>query len=625
MGGNLGYNNFVYAMATEKFILSTPNPAEERLKALRELFPEAFKEGRLDLETLKLLLGEEVEAGRERYGLSWAGKAEAIRAAQIPSSGTLRPKRDQSVDFDTTENVIIEGDNLEVLKLIQKAYHGKVKLIYIDPPYNTGNDFIYQDDFRQGLREYLRQTGRLSDEGIPLSTDKKGSGRFHSRWLTMMYPRLQLARSLLREDGAIFISIDDNEVHSLRMLMDEIFGEENFIATIIWQKVFAPKNSAEHFSVDHDYIVVYAKNADKWRPELLPRTEEANARYANPDNDPRGPWTPGDLTARNYYAEGQYEVVAPGGKVHRPSIGNYWRISKEKFDALDKDGRIWWGNDKNSMPRLKRFLSEVKQGMVPRTLWTYEEVGHTQEAKQELVALVPYQETDNVLDTVKPTRLLQRILQIATRAKENDLVLDFFAGSGTTGQAVLAQNAEDGGNRRFILVQFPEPLPKPEPMLKTIADVTRTRVRNAEIKLREQKNVPSSGFRAFSLDTSNFKSWDSEAEDIQGQLEGLVDNLVEGRSQEDVLFELLLKAGLPLSSRIEEKEIEGQKVYSVVEGQMLVCLERPIRAETLRAMMNLEPKPGQVVCLDVAFLGNDALKTNIVLEMRDRGIRFRTV
>lgn len=367
---------------SEKIDLRSKDILAERLDTLRDLLPEAFREGIIDFEALKQALGEEVDLGRERYGLTWAGKSEAIKNIQTPSVGTLVPVSEESVNFDTTENLIIEGDNLEVLKLLQKSYHGKVKMIYIDPPYNTGNEFIYPDNFREGLEDYLRYSGQMNGDGIKLTTNTETDGRYHSKWLNMMYPRLFLARNLLREDGVIFVSIDDHEVHNLRLLMNEIFGEENFISTIIWQKVYSPKNTARHFSEDHDYIVVYARNGDLWRPNLLPRTEEANSRYDNPDNDPRGPWKPGDLTARNYYSEGQYEVVSPGGKKFKPSIGRYWLVKYDKFLELDRDDRIWWGPRGDNMPALKRFLSEVKQGIVPQTLWKYKEVGHTQEAKK---------------------------------------------------------------------------------------------------------------------------------------------------------------------------------------------------------------------------------------------------
>lgn len=478
-----------------------------------------------------------------------------------------------------------------------------------------------------------------------------------------MYPRLYLARNLLREDGVIFISIDDGELENLRKLCNEVFGEENFIASIIWQKIFSPKNTARHFSEDHDYVILYARNAEIWRPTLLPRTEEANARYENPDNDPRGPWTSGDIAARNYYSEGQYEVTAPGGSKYRPPTGTYWRVKQEKFEELDADNRIWWGPDKNNMPRLKRFLSEVKQGIVPQTLWAYQEVGHTQEAKKELLEFVAFEHTDNVLDTVKPTRLIRRMLQIATSPGTSDLVLDFFAGSGSTGHSALVQNMEDGGNRKFVLVQLPEVLSKPESALKTIADICKERVRRVIRKLNEEdeqasqsrrsrasgnpelfvtdtldsrmrgndkeSNQPQDrGFKVFKLAESNFTPWDAEApkdaESLAKQLELHVHHIRDGRTEQDILLELLLKSGFPLTTPVQTLTLEGKQVHSVADGAMLICLERELTLDLIRAMA--DKKPERVVCLDAGFAGNDQLKANAVQIFKTKGVTsFKTV
>ena len=341
-------------MRIEKITADSPEArsadvVQENLGRLRELFPEAFKEGGVDFEVLRQLLGDEVDDGEEKFGLNWHGKKRARKLALTPSTGTLRPVPEDSVDWDTTQNLLIEGDNLEVLKLI-----------YIDPPYNTGKDFVYPDNFHDSIQNYLELTGQVED-GRKVSSNTEASGRFHTDWLNMMYPRLRLARNLLEKDGVIFVSIADHEVHNLRAIMDEIFGEENFIAAVIWQKVFSPKNSARHFSEDHDYVIVYARDAETWRPFLLPRTAEMESRYSNPDDDPRGPWTSGDMSARNYYGEGTYGVVSPSGRaIDGPPPGTYWRVSKRRFEELDQDGRIWWGEDGANVPRLKRFLSEVQ-------------------------------------------------------------------------------------------------------------------------------------------------------------------------------------------------------------------------------------------------------------------------
>lgn len=357
--------------------------------------------------------------------------------------------------------------------LLCKVYAGQVKMIYIDPPYNIGNDFIYPDDFSDPLGRYLQLTGQADEAGNLLTSNPETSGRYHATWLSVTYRRLFLARQLLREDGVIFVSIDDHEVHNLRLLMNEIFGEENSVAAFIWQKIFAPKNTAKHVSEDHDYLLLYARSSADWLPVLLPRTAEADARYANPDDDPRGPWTSGHLTARNYYGLGKYAVTSPSGRAFEPAMGMVWRVSEEKFKSLDGEGRIWWGSEGNSMPRLKRYLAGVKSGIVPQSLLLHKAVGHTQEAKNELLSLVAFTETDNVLDTVKPSRLVRRLLQIATDVDGRGLVLDFFSGGGVTAHAVLAQNHDDGGNRRFVSVQLPEPLPSPQSSLATIADIAQ--------------------------------------------------------------------------------------------------------------------------------------------------------
>ena len=377
--------------------------------------------------------------------LNWIGKEAVVKHHKEVPFRLLEPVPELSCGDSGSGNLIVQGDNLHALKALLPRYAGQVKCIYIDPPYNTGNEgWVYNDNVNSPeIRKWLGEV--VGKEGETLDR--------HDRWLCMMYPRLVLLKQFLREDGAIFISIDDNEVATLRLLMDEIFGAKNFVATVLWQKVFAPKNSARHLSEDHDYIVVYSVSADRWRPNLVPRAEDATARYKNPDKDPRGVWTSGDLQARNYYGDGTYSVTCPSGRVIAgPGRGMYWRVSKEKFTELDRDRRIWWGEDGNNMPRLKRFLSDVKDGVVPQTMWFHKEVGHTQEAKKELLELVEFASSDDVFITPKPTRLIQRILQIAT--DRDSIVLDSFAGSGTTGHAVLKQNAEDGGSRRFIQVEM---------------------------------------------------------------------------------------------------------------------------------------------------------------------------
>ncbi|HKQ48600.1 MAG TPA: site-specific DNA-methyltransferase [Phycisphaerae bacterium] len=622
----------------EKLDLRSHDIAGEKIAELLRLFPEVRTEGgKLDFERLKLALGQSVDVGKERYGMNWPGKADCFKTIQTPSVAALRPCPEESVNFETSENLIIEGDNLEVLKLLQKSYLGKVKMIYIDPPYNTGNDFIYPDDFSESLRTYLEFTGQVDTEGRKFGTNSDTDGRFHSKWMNMMYPRLYLARNLLRDDGAIFISIADQEYDNLRKLCNEVFGEENFLATVIWQKMFSPKNTAAYFSEDHDYIVVYARSKDSWEPSLLPRSEEIKARYMNPDNDPRGPWLSGALQARNYYSKGEYEVVSPTGKKFSNPKGTYWRFSRERFDELNRDKRIWWGESGDNVPRLKRFLTEVKEGVVPQTLWDYKLVGHTQEAKEELLSLVKFEHSENVLNSVKPSRLLRQAIKIATSTSEPDIVLDFFAGSGPTGQAVIEQNREDGGNRQFILVQLPEPLPTPEPTLKTIADMCKERVQRVIKKVSDENagrlamdagTKPDLGFRIFKLAESSFTEWDArvqhEAEALQEQLELHVEHIRDGRTGDDILYELLLKSGFPLTTPVEKKAIAGKSVYIVAGGALIICLEQALTLELIRAIA--DAKPERVVCLDAGFAGNDQLKANAVQTFKTKGVTsFKTV
>lgn len=602
----------------------------ENVEQLKALFPEAVVEGKIDFAVLKQLLGGVVEEREEKYGLNWHGKRRARQLALTPSTGTLRPCPEESVDWATTQNLMIEGDNLEVLKLLQKSYAGKVKLIYIDPPYNTGKDFVYPDNFQDNIKNYLELTGQVAG-GQKLTSNTEASGRYHTDWLNMMYPRLKLARNLIRENGVIFISCDDNEVQNLRALMDNVFGGENFITTVIWQKVYSPKNSARHFSEDHDYLLVYAKNAEIWTPFLLPRTEAMEARYINPDNDQRGPWKPGDLSARNYYGEGTYTITCPSGRViEGPPPGTYWRVSKVKFDELNKDNRIWWGEDGNNVPAIKRFLSEVKAGRVPQTLWTYQEVGHTQESKKELIALVDFPNSEVVFDTPKPTRLIRRILQLATTTDDNDIVVDFFAGTGSTMDAIFRENGTNGGNRRCILVQLPEPISDKTGSLQTIADITKERLRRAGQKIKSDNPLfhGDVGFRVFKLDSSNIRAWDPDRDNLQQSLLDSIDHIKPGRTEADLLYELLLKLGLDLCVPIEQRGIAGKTVHAIGGGVLLACLAAKIGRDEVELLAlgiinwrkELAPV-GDSTCVfrDSAF-SDDVAKTNLEAILHQHGL-----
>ncbi len=621
-------------MTEDRLPLTSQDVREDRIAALRELFPEAFAEGKVDFERLKQALGESIDEGRERYGLSWAGKSEAIRNLQAQSVGTLTPVPEESVNFETTENIFIEGDNLEVLKLLQKSYHNQIKLIYIDPPYNTGKEFIYPDNFREGLEDYLRYSGQKNGEGIKLTTNTETNGRFHSKWLNMMYPRLFLARNLLRDDGVIFISIDDHEVHNLRVLINEIFGEENFIANIIWQKKFSPQNDAKFLSDNHDHILLYARNRDNWKRNLLPRSEKALERYMNPDNDPRGLWASSDLLRMEHRDNGVYTITSPTGKQWTPEPGTSWRHPETEMLELISGNQVWFGTDGNSKPRRKRFLKDVQDGIVPDTIWKHEECGHNQEATQELKNLMTGTNVD--FDTPKPIRLLKRMLQIATNPDSGDLILDFFAGSCSIAEAILKLNHDDGGSRKFVVVQLPESTENVK--FNTIAEIGKERIRRAINKIAEEENgkldlngsgQQDRGFKVFKLTESNFKIWDGTApqnvEQLSVLLQEFAENVRPGTTKLGMLYEILLRAGFPLTAKVEILEIAGQEIYAVEDQELFICLEYEILEDTVRQLLTYQPKPKQFISLDSSFRGNDQLKTNTQLQMRDHDIKFRTV
>jgi len=604
--------------------LTSEDVNEQRIEALKELFPEAVTEAGIDWDRLRQALGEAVDTGPERYSFSWAGRSDAFRAMQAPSNATLVPCPEESVDFDETENIFIEGENLEVLKLLQKSYFGKVKMIYIDPPYNTGNDFVYKDDFRDSIGHYLRITGQVDEEGARLTTNPETSGRFHSDWLTMMYPRLFLAHNLLREDGVIFVSIDDTEVANLRMIMNDIFGEENFLASVVWQKRTSPDARA-NLGPAHDYILVFARASDLGRATLrnLPLPERRLKEYSNPDDDPRGPWASRDITGQTGHAvESQYyEITAPSGRKYSPPQGRCWAISESSFRALVADNRVWFGQDGAGRPRLKLFLSET-EGMTCWTWWTNKEVGHNQEATKELNDLMG---SPDAFDNPKPARLLRRMVGLAT-TPGHDIVLDFFAGSCTTAQAALELNREDGGNRRFIMVQLPEPTDDPE--FATIAEMGKERIRRViarmkeedEGKLEVEERDEDLGFKVFKLARSNYKVWEAIEEDeelgvekalelLRQQLTLFENGLVEGARDEDVIYENLIKEGYTLNANIEPLNVGEQQVHRVSEDDRFfyICLDRQVEPEALQELEGTQDTV--LVCLDAAM--DDSGKANL--------------
>ena len=611
---------------------------------LAQSFPECLSEGRIDMETLRRTLGDWAEAGNERFGLAWPGKAQCMRIIQQPSVATLKPDRSESVDFESTNNVFVEGDNLEILKLLQKSYFGKIKMIYIDPPYNTGQEFIYPDRYAESLETYLAYTGQVDSEGRRFSTNTDTVGRYHSNWLNMMYPRLYLARNLLRDDGAIFISIDDHELSRLRELCDQICGEENFKADIAWQKRYTRSNNTVDFTTVVEHLLVYAKS-EAFEVNLLPRTEEADARYSNPDNDPRGEWkgasflNPASPQDRPNLC---YPLKNPNtGETVLPTT-NAWRRSKEAFEELLADNRLYWGPDgKASVPSIKMFLSEAR-GLTPTNFWSHDYAGHTDEGTRDLESFIP----GKVFNNPKPVQLVRRMLEHACNGP-GDIVLDFFAGSCVTAQATIELNLEDGGNRKFILVQLPEPVEKNSNAAKagfsTIAEIGRERIRRVIGKARkssegqldlDQRGAADLGFKSFRLDRSNFRSWDSlgdpaDADGLARQLELHVDHRRGESTPDDIVHEILLKAGFPLSTKVETITLAGSDVFSIEDGALLICLENEITSELIDALADADPL--QVICLDEGFKGNDQLKTNAVQTFKARAqaeeseIVFRTV
>lgn len=599
------------------------------IEQLKALFPELITEGSngvaVNVDVLKALVGDQTATDvEEKYGLNWHGKRRARQLALSPSTGTLRPCLSESVNWETTKNLMIEGDNLEVLKLLQKSYAGKVKLIYIDPPYNTGNDFVYPDNFQDNIKNYLELTGQI-ESGRKISSSTDSSGRFHTDWLNMIYPRLRLARSLLHSDGVIFVSIGDDEVHHLRDVMDEVFGAENFVATVIWEKADSPRNTARQFSEDHDFLLVYSAKPE-WAPSRLPRTDEANSIYSNPDNDVRGEWIPGDPFANKPYSKGQYTIAGPTGRQFAPPPGRYWRVSEDKLRELDSDGRVWWGPTKEARPSIKRYLSEVAD-LTPRTLWKKEDVGSNRTSKNELRTLFP---TTESFDTPKPTKLVERMLRLATNADEEDIVLDFFAGSGTTGHAVYNLNVEDGGNRRFILVQLPEPLEKQSDQLATIADVTRERLRRAGESLRQTSPLfqGDHGFKAFRLDTSNIRLWNPELANLEQSLFSHQDHILDDRTEADVFYELLIKLGIDLCVAIEHRSIHEKEVHSVGGGVLMACLTTSILASEVETVAlgiinwhkELAPASDTTCVFRDSAFEDDVAKTNMASILEQNGI-----
>lgn len=587
----------------ERLRMQSLDVTSSNIDKIARLFPQCVtehkdKDGKtvlgIDFEKLRDELSSDViDDGEERYQFTWPDKKAHAHLANTPTNKTLRPCREESVDFDHTQNLYIEGDNLDVLKVLRETYLGKVKMIYIDPPYNTGNDFVYNDDFSQSADEYQENSGQTDENGNRLVQNTESNGRFHTDWLNMIYPRLKVAKDLLTEDGVIFISIDDNEVENLKKVCNEVFGEGNFIAQLIWERAYSPKNDARFISNSHDYILMYAKSIDTFTIGRLPRTEEANARYSNPDNDPRGDWKPSDMSVKTYSADCDYPITTPSGRVVEPPAGRCWRLSPKAFGERLRDNRIWFGTDGNSVPCIKRFLSELKfEGMAPTSILFYKEVGHSQEGAKEVVALFG---DKGVFDGPKPVRLLQRLITLAN-LKDDSIVLDFFSGSATTAHALIKTNAEKDTHCKFIMVQLPEEVSetKKDQGYKNICEIGKERIRRAGKKIKEENADKEGidkldiGFRVLKLDSSNMQDvYYTPQEFTMNDL--FADNVKPDRTAEDLLFQTMLDLGVELSATIEQRTMNGKQVFFVNDNYLVACFDTDITEDTIKAIAKLKP------------------------------------
>lgn len=629
----------------DKLRMQTANKADDNFKKLAAMFPNAVTEtinenGEVVRAIDKDVLMQEisckvVDGNEERYQFTWPDKKKSVLLANAPINKTLRPVREDetvptgadsegkpycstgSVDFDTTENLYIEGDNLEVLKLLQETYLGKIKMIYIDPPYNTGSDFVYEDDFAQSTDEYLANSGQYDEDGNRMVQNTESNGRFHTDWLNMIYPRLKLAKDLLTDDGVIFISIDDNEQGNLRKICNQAFGEQNFIAQLIWEKKFAPQNDDKYITAVHDYILTYAKHKESWSPKLQERTGEALQKFKNPDNDPRGAWTSGDLTSKTKAKGHSYAIISPSGKEFYPPAGRQWAPAYDTYLKLRDDNRLWFGENGENVPRQKQFLSEIQSGVVPTSLLFHSECGHNQEAKKELLSLL--NGIGSSFETPKPTRLIRKMLNLV-KLESNDIILDFFSGSATTAHAVMQLNAEDGGHRKFIMVQLPEATDEKSEAYKagykTICEIGKERIRRAGAKIKEEAGLAAqnldTGFRVLKCDTSNMKDvYYNPAEYEVNMFSRLEDNIKEDRTPEDLLFQVMLDLGILLSSKIQVRSVEvGMRSYSyfdVEDGYLIACFDKNIDEEVITTIA--KQKPYYFVMRD-SSMASDSVATN---------------
>lgn len=611
-------------MTIERFDFESRDIAKSNVEIIGELFPGVITEKMdkngvlkraIDFDKLMAELRDDVVGkGKERYEFTWPGKRQAMAEANKSINKTLRPVVEESKDWDNTENLYIEGDNLEVLKLLQESYLSKVKMIYIDPPYNTGKDFVYNDFYEIDSEKYKDMSDEYNEENEKLLPNPQSNGRFHSDWCSMIYPRLKLARNLLSDDGVIFISIDDNEQENLKKICNEVFGENNYIQEIIWQKKFSPQNDAKYFSLNHESILCYAKNKKDFKRNLLPATEEMKSRYKNLDNDPRGPWSSGDCTIGRVTERDYYPIITPSGRVVYPSNGNVWRYSKETFKKLITDNRIWFGKDGNNMPRVKRFLSETNPGVVPISIWFIDDVGHTQSAFQSLKSMF---DDKDIFDYPKPVGLLKRCIHIGT--EKDSIILDFFSGSATTAHAVMDLNAEDGGHRKFIMVNLPEETEENSEAYKAgyknICEIGKERIRRAGEKIiadnKDKEGIEDldTGFRVFRVDSTNMKDvYFTPDLYEQNFLLKLQSNIKEDRNDLDLLFACLLDWGLPIDRPYSVESVGSSNIHIYNHGDLVACFSENLSENIIKRIAKL--KPLRVVFRDSSF-GASEDKINI--------------
>ena len=604
----------------------------ENVDHLRALFPDAFSEGKVDFEVLKQLLGDELDEREEKYGLNWYGKRQARQLALTPSTGTLRPCPEESIDWETTQNLMIEGDNLEVLKLLQKSYTGKVKLIYIDPPYNTGNDFVYPDDYRDNIRNYLELTGQTDGENRRISSNTEASGRFHTDWLTMMYPRLKLAKHLLRDDGVAFVSVDDGELSTLRLVADEIFGEENFLACFVWKSRQNKDNrTVTGASVDHEYVICYGNR--------IRGDKRDKSQYSNPDDDARGDWTSANMVGiatADRRPNLHYELVNPGTGIRYkcPEMG--WRYDPDTMAKLISEDRILWPAHPGGRPRRKVFLSELESEFTGLSTIIGDAI-FTRDGTSDIDSLFDVR----VFSFPKPVRLIRSLIEQGS--EDGDIVLDFFAGSGTTAHSVMEENSSSRDKRRFILIQLPEPL---DPMNKdqktaadfcydlgrprNIAELTKERLRRAAKKIKDENSTFDGdlGFRVYKLDSSNIRAWEPNTDDLDSTLFDNIDHIKPGRSEDDILYELLLKLGLDLCVPIETRTIVGKNVHSIGAGTLISCLDERINREDVEPLSlgivewhkELAPAGDSTVVFRDSAFADDVAKTNLAAILEQHGL-----